>query len=146
MRIYLDNCCYNRHHDKNLSEEIISDKNAVITIQKEIIRKNIELVTSFILHYENYQNKNIRNRDYNDFFIKNYSSIYIGVDKLDELSKIVDRLSEKGVKIKDGYHIASAILGKCDFFLTVDKKLLKIKFEGIKIISPIEYVKIMGDK
>lgn len=30
MQIYLDNCCYNRHHDKNLSEEIISDKNTVI--------------------------------------------------------------------------------------------------------------------
>ena len=144
MRIYLDNCCYNRHHDKNISEEIISDKNAVIAVQKEIIRKNIELVTSFMLHYENYQNKNARNRTYNDFFIKTYRTIYIGIERLEDLKKHVETLTEKGIKIKDSYHIASAIVGECDFFLTVDKKLLKTFCEEIKIISPIEFVKIMG--
>ena len=86
MRIYLDNCCYNRHHDKKVSDEITQDKNAVIAIQKEIIKKN-----------------------------------------------------------KDAYHIASAILAECDFFVTVDKRLLKYSSEEIKIISPVDFVKIMGE-
>ena len=143
MRIYLDNCCYNRHHDKKISDEIIQDKNAVIAIQKEIIKKNIELATSFMLHYENNQNRNAQNRDYNDFFIRNYKTIYIGVDRLDELTKKVEKLTELGVKIKDAYHIASAILAECDFFITVDKRLLKIFSSEIKIINLVEFLKIL---
>lgn len=143
MRIYLDNCCYNRHHDKKVSDEISRDKNAVIAIQKEIIRKNLELATSFILHYENSRNRNIRNRNYNDFFIKSYRTIYVGIDKLDDLSKKVELLRALGVKIKDAYHIASAILADCDFFVTVDKKLLNVSSDEIKIISPVELVKIL---
>ena len=140
-RIYLDNCCYSRHHDKKLSEEIIKDKKSVIAIQKEIISKNIELATSFMLHYENSQNKNVRNRNYDDFFIKNYRTIYIGVEKAEELSKKVELIMQQGIKIKDAYHIASAILAECDFFVTVDKKLLKFVTEEIKIISPVELAK-----
>ena len=143
MRIYLDNCCYNRHHDKKSSEEITKDKNAVIKIQKEIIKKNIELATSFMLHYENYQNKNVRNRNYNDFFIKNYRTIYIGVDRLDDLNKKISVITECGVKIKDAYHIASAILAGCDFFVTVDKKLLRVSSEEIKIISLVDFAKML---
>ncbi|MBQ9496500.1 MAG: PIN domain-containing protein [Selenomonadaceae bacterium] len=143
MRIYLDNCCYNRHHDKKISDEIVADRNAVIIIQKEIIRKKIELATSFMLHYENYQNKNVRNRNYNDFFIKNYKTVYVGVEKLDELAKIIPKILECGVKIKDAYHIASAILAGCDFFVTVDKKLLKVSLEEIRIINLVELAKIL---
>ena len=145
MRIYLDNCCYNRHHDKKVSEEIIQDKNSVIAIQKEIIKKNIELATSFMLHYENNQNKNIRDRNYNNFFIKNYRTIYIGVDRVDDLSKKVELITKNGIKTKDAYHIASAILAECDFFVTVDKKLLKYSSEEVKIISPVDFVKIWSD-
>ena len=143
MRIYLDNCCYNRHHDKKISDEIVADRNAVVAIQKEIIRKEIELVTSFMLHYENYQNKNVRDRNYNDFFIKNYKTIYVGVENLNELAEIIPRILECGVKIKDAYHIASAILTECDFFVTVDKKLLRVSLEEIRIINLVELAKIL---
>ena len=98
-----------------------------------------------MLHYENYQNKNIRNRNYNDFFIKNYRTIYIGIDKLEELNKIVKKLNEDGVKVKDAYHVASAIIAECDFFMTVDKRLLKVVSEEIKIINPAEFVKKMEE-
>ena len=143
MRIYLDNCCYNRHHDKKISDEIVADRNAVVAIQKEIIRKEIELVTSFMLHYENYQNKNVRDRNYNDFFIKNYKTIYVGVENLNELAEIIPRILECGVNIKDAYHIASAILTECDFFVTVDKKLLRVSLEEIRIINLVELAKIL---
>jgi len=143
MRIYLDNCCYNRHHDKKISDEIVADRNAVVAIQKEIIRKEIELVTSFMLHYENYQNKNVRDRNYNDFFIKNYKTIYVGVENLNELAEIIPGILNCGVKIKDAYHIASAILTECDFFVTVDKKLLRVSLEEIRIINLVELAKIL---
>ncbi|MBO4401715.1 MAG: hypothetical protein J5809_07700 [Selenomonadaceae bacterium] len=145
MRIYLDNCCYNRHHDKKVSDEIVADKNAVIAIQKEIIKKNIELATSFMLHYENNQNSNLRNRNYNDFFMRNYRTIYVGVDNLEELKPEVEKMLAAGIKIKDAYHIASAIVADCDYFVTVDKKLLKYISKEVKIVSPTEFVKIMAE-
>lgn len=145
VRIYLDNCCYNRLHDKTISEEIINDKNAVINIQKKIIKKNLELATSFMLHYENYRNKNADDRDKNDFFMKSYRNIYIGVEFVDDLKILVENVLESGIKIKDAYHIASAILAECDFFITVDKRLLKYSSEKLKIINPVDFLKILEE-
>ena len=145
MRIYLDNCCYNRQHDKTVSEEIADDKAAVITIKKAIVGKKLELATSFMLHYENNRNKNIRNKDYNDFFMKNYRTVYIGVEFAEELKILSEKITQSGIKIKDAYHIACAIIAECDYFITVDKRLLKFQSEQIKIINPIEFVKILED-
>jgi len=50
----------------------------------------------------------------------------------------------KGVKKKDALHIACAIEGKCDYFLTTDKKLLRKTFDEIIVISPIDFLKILG--
>ena len=50
-----------------------------------------------------------------------------------------------GIKIKDAYHIASAIVADCDYFVTVDKKLLKYISKEVKIVSPTEFVKIMAE-
>ena len=143
MRIYLDNCCYNRQHDESVSDEISKDKTAFIKIKKEIILKNIELATSFMLHYENNQNKNINNRNNNDFLIRNYRTIYIGVDSIEKLKILVDEIILSGVKQKEAYHIASAILSDCDYFITVDKKLLKYKTDKVKIINLVDFIKIL---
>ena len=143
MRIYLDNCCYNRQHDESVSNEISKDKSAFIKIKKEIILKNIELATSFMLHYENNQNKNINNRNNNDFLIRNYRTIYIGVDSIEKLKILVDEIILSGVKQKEAYHIASAILSDCDYFITVDKKLLKYETDKIKIINLVDFIKIL---
>ena len=58
---------YNRRHDETNFEDILSDRAAMISIQKEIVQKKIELVTSFMLHYKNGRNKDPSQRDYNDF-------------------------------------------------------------------------------
>ena len=80
-------------------------------------------------------------------FIKNYRNIYVGVDKSDILAKKVENIIKFGVKHKDAYHIASAILANCDYFITFDKKILKFKSDEIKIINPIDFIKIIeGDK
>jgi predicted nucleic acid-binding protein len=50
----------------------------------------------------------------------------------------------KGVKKKDALHIACAIEGKCDYFLTTDKKLLRMTFDEIIITSPIDFLKLLG--
>lgn len=142
MRIYLDMCCYNRQFDKKISDEIINDYKSIIQIQKEIVSGNIELATSFMLHYENYRKKDVEKRDKIDLFIKTYRKIYIGVDFVDELKILSEKIIANGIKSKDAYHIASAILANCDYFITVDKKLLKYFTEEIKIINLVDFIKI----
>ena len=136
-------CCYNRQFDKKISEEIINDYKSIIQIQKEIVSGNIELATSFMLHYENYRKKDAEKRDKIDLFIKTYRKIYIGVEFVDELKILSEKIIATGIKVKDAYHIASSILANCDYFVTVDKKILKYSSEKVKIINLAEFTKIL---
>jgi predicted nucleic acid-binding protein len=45
------------------------------------------------------------------------------------------RRSHTGLKTPDAVHLASAILGKCDYLVTDDRRLLAIKTEPIHVIS-----------
>ena len=104
MRIYLDTCCYNRRYDDKSIGDIFTEYKNVIEIQKEIVIGKIELATSFMLHYENYSNKNIEQRDSIDIFIKTYRKIYIGIDYIDILKEKVKNIKSTGIKDKDAYH------------------------------------------
>ncbi len=50
MKIYLDNCCYNRPFDKPSQVRIVNEANAKMAIQREIANGKIELVISYILY------------------------------------------------------------------------------------------------
>ncbi len=56
MRIYLDNCCFNRPFDDQAQIRIKLDAEAKLKIQEEIRFGNIKLVWSYILDYENSKN------------------------------------------------------------------------------------------
>jgi len=56
-------------------------------------------------------------------------------------------LKQIGLKAKDALHVASAIEGKAQYFLTTDDKILNklSKFTEIKVIDPIEFVKVFDN-
>ena len=45
-----------------------------------------------------------------------------------------------GVKYYDACHVASAILAECDYFITVDKRLLKFHSDKVRVVNPIQFV------
>ncbi len=51
-----------------------------------------------------------------------------------------EKLSAMGIKSKDALHISCAIYGDCEYFITTDRKLLNIKINETKIISPIDFI------
>lgn len=53
MRIYLDNCCFNRPYDDLSSETVRLEAEAKLLIQDLIQTGRIELVWSFVLSLEN---------------------------------------------------------------------------------------------
>ena len=143
MRIYLDICCYNRRFDENIPSELIPEKLAMYKIQKLIVHKNIQLVTSFMLHYEILSIKNERKRSYIEFFIKYYKKMYVGVDFIEILDKKAENIIKSGIKPKDAYHLSSAIFTECDYFLTFDKKILKYNSDKMIIMNPVDFVKLL---
>lgn len=56
MKIYLDNCCFNRPYDDQTQIRISLETQAKLYIQDLVKRKQIDLVTSYVLWFENSQN------------------------------------------------------------------------------------------
>ncbi|MDR1811691.1 MAG: hypothetical protein LBQ87_02590, partial [Candidatus Fibromonas sp.] len=56
MKIYLDNCCYNRPFDDQSDIIIRLETEAKLFIQQKVKENALELVWSFILDYENSRN------------------------------------------------------------------------------------------
>ena len=106
-------------------------------IQHLIVEKQIALVISFVSEMENEANPFIeRKHSISDFFRFATKS----VPPSPEAEQLADRLSKAGLKTKDASHLACAIFGGCDYFLTTDDRLLKYQDDRIKIMNPTEFV------
>lgn len=53
MRIYLDNCCFNRPFDDQTQIRIRLEAEAKLRIQDDLLERKYELVWSYILDAEN---------------------------------------------------------------------------------------------
>ena len=127
MLVYLDDCCYNRPYDNQAYISIFIESQAKLYIQSQIKKGKIELATSYVLYFENSQNPfEIRKNTIEDF-ASNYETVFVSKEKHKEVISISQNIEKTGIKHKDACHIACAILSKCDYFITTDNRLLKIK-------------------
>ena len=138
VSVYLDNCCYNRPYDDQTQIKISLETQAKLHIQRLIIEKQLDLVYSYISVFENLKNPNsTRKASIADFF--NHASVFVDVSEADKVTEIAADIMKTGVKKMDALHIASAIIGKADYFLTTDIRLLKYSTDKIHIINPISF-------
>ena len=137
MKIYLDNCCYNRPYDDQSYLNVSLETQAKLRVQEEIRAGKHELVWSAIEDYENAQNPFEIRRD----AIAQWRNLAVKIQMADDsVIRNAKEIMKKGIKNKDALHIASAIAANCDVFLTVDRKLLKTPIDGIKTVSPIDFL------
>ena len=59
MKIYLDNCCYNRPYDNQSQLKISLETQAKLRIQECVRNGDYELVSSFVLMYEISKSPNV---------------------------------------------------------------------------------------
>ena len=138
MKVYLDNCCFNRPYDDQAQLKIFLETQAKLSIQEEIIKGDHSLVWSFILDYENEQNPyDIRRQAIYEWKLLARQHVILN----DEIARFGESLLSKGVKSKDAYHIACAVYAKCDIFFTTDKRILKTSIPEIRISNPIDYIR-----
>lgn len=140
MKIYLDNCCLNRPYDDQSFIRISLEAQAKLFIQNLIKKGKLELVTSYMLMYENNLNPFKMRKNSIEQFIYDNTSLFIPYEKHDIIEKEALLIMDTGIKYKDACHIASAILGKCDYFITTDKRLLKYKSNELALTNPIDFV------
>lgn len=140
MRIYLDNCCFNRPFDDQSQLRIKLESEAKLKIQYEIRAGKFQLAWSYILDLENDNNPYYeRKRQINEW--KVYS--IIDVQENTEILAKANALKDIGMCKKDALHVACAIFSKCDYFLTTDDKVLKKDYlvEEINIADPFLFIK-----
>ena len=136
-KIYLDICCYNRPYDDQTQQRIQFESLAKLMIQSLVIEGRIELVWSYIIEYENAKNPfpEIRNTI---LTFKQYSSEIITPNQRIEDTAV--KLQNRGFKTFDSLHIACALFARCDFFLTVDDRVLNKQYNGIIISDPVVFI------
>lgn len=144
LRVYLDNCCYNRPYDDQSQIRISLEAQAEIFIQNAIKAGNLELAASHVLLYENSKNPHEDRRWAIYEFIKRNTSIFVDVDRSNETATIAREIMSTGIKDTDAAHIACAIQADCDYFLTTDNRVLKYRGEKIEVINPVDFIKILG--
>ena len=140
MRVYLDNCCYNRPYDDQTQLRISLETQAKLYVQTQIKNNTIELATSYILLYENSENPYEMRKKSILEFVQSNSRVHIDYDRSDEVALKAQEIMATGVKTKDAYHVACAILSSCDYFLTTDKRLLKYQTSEITMMNPIDFI------
>ena len=141
MKVYLDNCCYNRPYDDQTQTRISLETQAKLWIQGMVKNHTLELASSYVLMYENSKNPHEMRRKAIRSFVKEHTSAYIDVDCGDAVKALADKIISTGVKTADAHHVACAILAGCDCFLTTDDRLLKYKTDKIMIMDPTEFIR-----
>lgn len=141
LRIYLDNCCYNRPFDDQTQMKIHLEAQAKLHVQAQIREGVYDLVWSYILDYENgknpYEEKRLAIAPW-----KKMASLCI-LEETEDILSFAESLAEKGIKTYDALHISCAVAGNCEYYLTTDKKLLNTSIQEIQIVSPIVFVSEM---
>ncbi len=140
MRLYLDNCMFNRPFDNQIDFKILLESEAKLKIQEHIRFGLYELVWSYILDYENSKNP-FRERREQIGKWKKYANVDIDAD--DSVIELSKNLNQLGLKNFDALHIACAITAKADYFLTTDKGILKKSqmVSDIQIKDPIDFIR-----
>jgi len=144
VKLYLDNCCYNRPFDTQEQLTVRMETDAKLQIQESIKRGKHDLVWSFILDYENSANpqKSIGRK------IAEWKAL--ATEDIDYSVEVENKAAEYlklGIRQKDASHIACAVEANCDFFLTTDKAILnKSKsISSVEIINPIDFIRRYED-
>lgn len=138
MRLYLDNCCFNRPFDDQSSLTVRLETEAKLHIQAAIRAEQYTLGWSYILDYENAANPFEERRNE----IQLWESLAaISTAETPEILATMRELVAAGFKPLDALQLACAIAMQCEYFLTVDKGILKKAYavSAIRVMNPIDF-------
>ena len=138
MRIYLDNCCYNRPFDDQSQLKVLLESLAKLSIQQKMRDGELEYVWSTVLDFEIGKSGFIdRTRQIlpwaNGAVVKVFVNDFIRTRAKD--------FEAVGVKPVDALHVACAESAGCDWFFTTDNGLIKKAkaHTSMHVANPVEF-------
>ena len=140
MRIYLDNCCFNRPFDDQTQERIHLESEAILTILKHGQLGEYSIVGSDILKLE-------IDRMHDDIKKYGVKELYdVVVENISYTESIRSRaqeiMAESKIRTFDSLHIAAAEAAAVDVLLTTDDKLEKMASKlqlKVKVMNPLKF-------
>ena len=106
MRVYLDNCAFNRPFDDQSHIRTRLEAEAKLYVQESIKNQEIELIWSYILEIENDNNPFLEKRN----AIEKWKQFAV-VD-IEETEALIERANQfvmHGIKAKDALHVSAAV-------------------------------------
>jgi predicted nucleic acid-binding protein len=137
MRVYLDNCCYNRPFDDQSQIRIVLETQAKLFIQNLVMERERELVWSYISTHENENNPFVNKKTSIRSFSQNAQLVIL---ENETILNDANRYQKDNIKKLDALHLACAKDAGADFFITTDDPLLKYQTSDINIINPVDFV------
>jgi hypothetical protein len=139
MRVYLDNCCFNRPFDDQSTLTIRLETEAKLHIQNAIRAGQYALGWSYILDYENAANP-LEERRAEIQHWEEVADSYVA--ETPTLLAAMKEFVAVGIKPLDALHIACAQALECQYFLTVDKGILRkaAAIAQMRILNPLDFV------
>ena len=106
-------------------------------IQRQIKEGKAEIAWSSTLDFEIKRSPYQSRREASDIF-RRLSRVIVDID--DDVRRASLDFQARGLALVDSLHVASAIKAKCDYFITVDKRILNKAITEIEVWSPIQFV------
>ena len=134
---------YNRPFDDQSQVRIRLETLAIFSILQKIKNKELTLLWSFMIDYENSLNphEDVRQE------IEMAASLAVkSVTPNESVLTAAKEFESKGIKPRDSIHLACALKGKAEYFLTCDDKLIRGATTldiNIKIINPLRFIEDM---
>ena len=66
----------------------------------------------------------------------------LDIEESPEIIELANTIQKTGVKSVDSLHLACAIAAKCDYFLSVDDRVLKYSSDAILLCSPLDFLRV----
>ena len=144
IRIYLDDCCYNRPYDDQTQIRVSLETQAKLYVQSLIEQGRLHLVSSYMLDYEVSRNPYESRQKTIRSFIDENIAVYVDKTYETEVELLADGIRATGVKSADAIHTACAIIAGCDYMLSTDDRLLKYEPDKMKLLDPVDFVQQFG--
>ena len=141
MRIYLDNCCYNRILDGRSNSKIYYERNSIMIILELAEKSAIKIIGSEMLIKEIDDTKDAYKKSVLEMLYSLCSEEIIVDKTILNRAEIIRHSSN--IKYKDSIHLACAEAANADVLLTTDIKFMnnsnRIK-TYTKVMNPNQYL------
>jgi len=138
-KIYIDMCALNRPFDDLNDFRSKMEAQAMIFLIHKIIDGSYIFFSSDVIEYEWAQMPMLGKKNLVKKIIDLSSKTITLTKKVTELAK---EFENSGIKSYDALHLASSIIGKCNYLISTDDKFLKKAkktTQKIQALNPVEF-------